>query len=92
MRIQVQVWSFASEINKFHDRFLTVENGRGACRFHWQEGPSYCEYSGLTYELLVSNIGGRCDLADQLPSDSEFGHFSIVSQSQVPREFIVNLA
>ena len=46
----------------------------------------------LTYDLLVSNIGGTYDLADQLPSNQEFGHFLVVSQSQVPRKFCVNLA
>ena len=72
--------------------FLTVKGDRGACRFHWRVGPSYCENPGVTYDLLVGNIGGTYDLADQLPSDREFGHFSVVSQSQVPREFGVNLA
>ena len=48
---------------------LTVKNGRGACRFQWRVSPNYCEYSGVTYDLLVSNIGGTYDLADQLPSD-----------------------
>ena len=38
------------------------------------------------------NIGGTYDLADQLPSNREFDHFFVVSQSQVPREFGVNLA
>ena len=40
----------------------------------------------------MRNIGGTYDLADQLPSNREFGHFLVVSQSQVPREFGVNLA
>ena len=39
----------------------------------------------------MSNIGGTYDLADQLPSNREFGHFLFVSRSQVPREFGVNL-
>ena len=52
----------------------------------------YCEYPGVTYDPLVSNIGGKYDLADQLPSYREFGHFLVVSQSQVHREFGVNLA
>ena len=72
--------------------FVTVKSGRGACRFQWRVGPCYCEYPGVTYDLLVSNIGGTCDLADQLPSNREFSHFSVVSQSQVPREFGVSLA
>ena len=38
-------------------------------------------YSGVTYDLLVSNFGGTYDLADQLPSNHEFGHFLVVSQS-----------
>ena len=53
--------------------FLAVKSGRGACRFQWRVSPSYCEYSGVTYDLLVSNIGGTCDHADQLPSNQEFG-------------------
>ena len=53
---------------------------------------SYCEYSGVTYDLRVINMGGTYDLVDQLPSNREFGHFLVVSQSQVPREFGVNLA
>ena len=61
--------------------FLTVKSDRGACRFQWRVSPSYCEYSGVTYDLLVSNIGGTYDLADQLPSNHEFGHFLVVSQS-----------
>ena len=73
--IQLRVGSLASEINKFHDRFLTVKSGCGACRFQWRVGPSYCEYSWVTYDLLVSHIGGPYDLADQLPSNREFGHF-----------------
>ena len=72
--------------------FFTVKSYRGACRFHWRVGPSYCENPGVTYDLLVGNIGGTYNLADQLPSNREFGHFSVVSQSQVPREFSVNLA
>ena len=72
--------------------FLMVKRGRGACRFQWRVGPSYCEYSGVTYDLLVSNIGGTYDLADQLPINREFGHFLVASQSQVPRAFGVNLA
>ena len=61
--------------------FLTVKSGRGACRFRWRAGPSYCEYPRVTYDLLVSNIGGTYDLADQLPTNGEFGHFLVVSQS-----------
>ena len=91
-RIQLRVGSLASEIDKFHGRFFTVKSDRGACRFHWRVGPSYCENPGVTYDLLVGNIGGTYDLADQLPSNCEFGHFSVVSQSQVPQEFGVNLA
>ena len=91
-RIQLRVGSLASEIDKFHDRFLTVKSDRGACQFQWRVGQSYCEYPGVTYDLLVINIGGTYNLADQLPSNHEFGHFLVVSQSQVPREFGVNLA
>ena len=65
--------------------FLTVESGRGACRFQWRVRLSYCEYSGITYDLLVSNIGGTCDLANQLPSNHEFANFLVISQSQAPR-------
>ena len=54
--------------------------------------PSYCNYSGVTYDILVSNIGATYDLADQLQSNREFGHFLVVSQSQVPWDFGVNLA
>ena len=61
--------------------FLMVKSDRGACRFQWRVRPSYCEYSGVTYDPLVSNIGGTYDLADQLPSNHEFGHFLVVSQS-----------
>ena len=74
--------------------FLTVKSGRGACRFQWWVGPSYCEYPGETHDHLMSNIGGTYDLADQLPCNREFRHFFffVVSQSQVPREYGVNLA
>ena len=72
--------------------FLMVKRGRGACQFQWRVGPSYCEYPGVTYNLLVSNIGGTYDLADQLPSNRELGHFLVASQSQVPWELGVNLA
>ena len=72
--------------------FLTVKSGRGTCRFQWRVGPSYCKYSGVTYDLLVSNIGGTYDLADQLSISREFGHFLVVSQSQVPRKSGVNLS
>ena len=72
--------------------FLTVKSGHWACRFQWRVGPSYCEYSGVTYDLLVNNIGGTYDLADQLPGNREFGNYLVVSHSQVPREFDVNLA
>ena len=49
----------------------------------------------MSYDLLVSNIGGIYDLANQLQSNREFGHLLVVSQSQVPqsqvpREFGVN--
>ena len=37
-------------------------------------------------------MGGTYDPADQRPSYREFGHFLVVSQSQVPQEFGVNLA
>ena len=60
---------------------MTVKSDRGACRFQWRVSPSYCEYSGVTYDLLVSNIGGTYHLADQLPSNHEFGHFLVVNQS-----------
>ena len=67
--------------------FLTVKSNRGACRFQWRVSPSYWEYSGVTYDLLVSNIGGTYDLADQLPSNHKFGHFfgrkSVLSPSGV---------
>ena len=72
--------------------FLTVKSVRGARRFQWRVGPNYCEYPGVTYDLLMSNIGGTYDLADQLPSNREFSHFLVVSQFQDTREFGVNLA
>ena len=72
--------------------FLTVKRGRGVCRLQWRVSPSHCEYSGVTYDLLVCSIRGTYDLADQLPSSNEFCHYLVVSQSQVPREFGVNLA
>ena len=43
--------------------------------------PEWLEYSGVTYDLMVSNIGGTYDLADQLPSKREFDHLLVVSQS-----------
>ena len=55
--------------------FLRVKSGRGTWRFQWSIEPSYCKYSGVTYDLLVSNIRGTYGLADQLPSNREFGHF-----------------
>ena len=73
-RIQLRVGSLASEIDKFHGRFWRLKNNRRACRFQWRVGPSYCEYPGITYDLLVSNIGGTYDRADQLPGNREFGH------------------
>ena len=98
-RIQLRVGSLASAIDRFHDRFWRLKACRscgafegGACRSQWRVSPSHCECSGVTCDLLVSNIGGTYDLADQLPSKQEFGHFLVVSQSQVPREFGVNLA
>ena len=68
-RIQLRIRSLANEIDNFHDRFLTVKRDRGACRFQWRVSSSYCENSGVTYDLLVSNIGGTYELADQLPSN-----------------------
>ena len=41
---------------------------------------------------LVNETDKFHDLADQLPINREFGHFLVVSQSQVRREFGVNLA
>ena len=67
--------------------FLTVKSDRGACRFQWRVSPRYCEHSGVTYDLLVSNIGGTYDLANQLPSNHEFGYLfgrkSVLSPSGV---------
>ena len=54
--------------------------------------PELLLYPGVTYDLLVSNIGGIYNLADELRSNHEFGNFLVMSQSQVPREFGVNLA
>ena len=54
--------------------------------------PELLRVFGVTYDLLVNNIGGTYDFADQIPSNREFGHFLVVSQSRVPREFGVNLA
>ena len=39
--------------------FLTVKNGRGACRFQWRVSPSFCEYSGVTYDPRVGSFFGR---------------------------------
>ena len=72
--------------------FLTVKSGHRACRFRWRVSPSYCEYLGAAYDLLVSKIGGTCNLADQLPSNYKFGHFLVISRSQVPQDFGINLA
>ena len=72
--------------------FLTVKSDRGACRLQWPVGFSYCEYPGVTYDLLLSSIVGTYHLAEQLPSNREFRLFLVVSQSQVPREVGVNLA
>ena len=80
-RIQLWVGSLASEIYKFHNRFFMAKISRGACWFQCQVGLIHCEYSGITSDLLVSNIGGTYDLADQLPSNREFAHFLVVSQS-----------
>ena len=86
-RIQLRVGSLAIEIESSTTGFFTFKSGRGACRFQWQVGPRYCEYSGETYDLLVSNTGGLYDLVDHLPSNREFGHMLVVSRSQVPRKF-----
>ena len=51
--------------------FLAVKSGHGTYQFQWRVGPSYCEYSGVTYNLLVSNIGWTYDLADQLPRNRD---------------------
>ena len=40
----------------------------------------------------MSNIIAVYNLVDQLPSNREFGHILVVSQSQAPREFVENLA
>ena len=72
--------------------WVTHKRNCRACRFQWRVSQSHCEYSGVTYDLLVSNIGGTYDLANQLPSNHEFGNFLVVSQSLVPREFGVSLA
>ena len=40
----------------------------------------------------MSDIRGTYNLANQLQSNREFGHFLVVSQFQVPREFGINLA
>ena len=77
-RIQLRVGSLTSEIDKFHDSFWQLK--------------VVVELVDFNNDLLVSNIGGTYDLADQLLSNHEFGHFFVVSQSQVPREFGVNLA
>ena len=77
-RIQLRVGSLTSEIDKFHDSFWQLK--------------VVVELVDFNNDLLVSNIGGTYDLADQLPSNHEFGHFFVASQSQVPREFGVNLA
>ena len=74
-RIQLRVGSLAKWNWQVSRPFLTVKSGLGACRFQWRVAQSYCEYSGITYDLLVSNIGGTYDLADQRPSNREFGHF-----------------
>ena len=85
-------WSLRNKINKFPNCFFMVRNNRGTWRFQCWVPPSYWEYSRVTYDLLVSNIGGTTDLADQLPSNCHLGHSLLVSQSQVIREFSVNLA
>ena len=64
--------------------FLTVKSDRGACRFQWRVCPSYCEYSGVIYDLLVSNMGGTYNLADQLTSlFMFFGRKPVLSPSGV---------
>ena len=37
--------------------FLKVTYSHGTCVFQWWVPLSYCEYSGVTYDLLMSNIG-----------------------------------
>ena len=92
MTYEATEW-FTTSLQKLFPRpFLTVKSGRGACRFQWRVSPSHCEYSRVTYDLLVSDIGGLYDLTDQLPSNHEFGNILVVSLSQVPREFGVNVA
>ena len=88
MRIQLRVGSLPSEIDKIHVRFWWLKAVVKLVDFN----DEYGEYSGATYNLLVSNIGGTYDLADQLPSNHEFWPYFVVSQSQGPREFGVNLA
>ena len=70
MRIQLRVGSLPSEIDKIHVRFWRLKAVVKLVDFN----DKYGEYSGATYDLLVSNIGGTYDLADQLPSNHEFGH------------------
>ena len=72
--------------------FLTIKNGHGTCRFQWWVHLSYCEYSGVTYDLLVSDIGRTYDLVNQLQSNCHFGNYVLGSQSQVHQKFGVNLA
>ena len=43
--------------------FVVVQNGHGTSQFQWRLSQSHCEYSGVTYDLLVSNIRGTHDLA-----------------------------
>ena len=55
--------------------FLTINSDFGGCRFQWLVGQSFCEYPGVTYDLLVSNIRGAYDLADQRPLTTSLAMF-----------------
>ena len=71
MRIQLRVGSLASEMDKIHVRFWRLKAVVELFDFNGEYG----EYSGVTYDLLVTNVGGTYDLADQVPGNHEFGHF-----------------
>ena len=66
----IALCDFGDCVLEFGKRSTTVfatKNRRG------RMPPSCCEYSGVTYDLLVSDIGGTSDLSDKLSSGCHFG-------------------
>ena len=80
-RIQLRVGSLASEIDKFHDRFWRLKAIVCSLSISVASKPQLLRVFRSNLWPSADNIGGTYDLADQLPSNHEFGHFLVISQS-----------